>query len=121
PREVDFRAGGIEMKLPLRIGDLRLPTRLDVRFEPAVERVEGAVQLLPVRLELVGIPSLSIDLESWIEPVSLPRRVQWSLPLDGGDSMQVEGFVQGLRVLENRLELALTLTATQSPTPGSSR
>lgn len=115
PREVEFEAGGIEMILPLRIGQRRELARIEVRFEPAIERLDGDIELRPVRFELIGIPALPLDLTTWVKPVALPRRLQWSLPLAGGETMQVIGFVQGLRVLEDRLELKISLSAAQRP------
>lgn len=121
PREVEFREGGIELFLPLRIGQTREPARLEIRLEPEIDRAFGGIELRPVRLELVGIPSLPLDLAAWVGPVKLPRRIEWSLPLADGEAMQIVGFVQGLRVLEDRLELTLSLATEPSPANGRSR
>jgi len=121
PREVEFIDGGIELILPLRVGGLGQPVRLEVRMEPSIERIEGEMKLVPVHFNLVGIPALPLDLATWVEPVTLPRRLQWSLPLADGQAMEVVGFVQALRVLEDRLELELALTGVPSQADEGSR
>jgi hypothetical protein len=116
PRELRFSHGGVEAALDLSVPEIDWTARIDVRLVPDVERLSGVVRLVPESVVPRTPLPVRVDLAGWLGSIDLPRRIDWELPLAGGDGVRVQCFVQGLRVGEERLHVALGL-ASRSPAP----
>jgi len=117
PRDVRFVDGGIQARLPVTLDELSVSATFEVRYVPRVERVSGTIRLLPESAEsMVPIP-LRIDPLGWLPPVDLPRRVDWELELDGGGTLGVTCFVQGVEIDDERLRLNLGLLTRAAGQP----
>ena len=109
PRQLTFQDGGVEAVFPIRLADTAFRTDLVVRYVPDVEPIAGTVRLLPERAEPVVPLPFRVDLSSVLDPVALPRRLDWQLELANGASIDVSCFVQSVEVGEERLVVELGL------------
>ena len=111
PQELRFVDGGVQAVVPLLIAEIDWSTEIDVRYEPDIEPLMGTVRLLAVS----AVPRLRlpfrIELAPWLGAVELPRRLDWELELIEGRTVEVIGFVQGLRIGEERLHIELGLSS----------
>ena len=111
PKQLRFVDGGVQATVPLLIAQIDWSTQIDVRYEPDVEPLLGTVRLLPVSaVPDVPLP-FRVELAPWLGAVELPRRLDWELELIEGRTVEVIGFVQGLRVGEERLHVELGLSS----------
>ena len=86
-------------------------TELVVRYVPDVEPITGTVRLLPERVEPAIPLPFRIDVASLLDPIALPRRLNWQLELANGASIGVSCFVQSVEVGEERLIIELGLVS----------
>lgn len=111
PDEIQFRDGGVETDLPVRLSGFDRGLLLHVRYIPSVEPLSGVVRLEPESIvPEVALP-FEVDLQGWVPTVDLPRRLDWELELAGGRKTRITCFVQGLTVEERRLRVDLGLLA----------
>jgi hypothetical protein len=109
PARLDFVEGGIETTLPLELTGPDFKTSLSLRYVPFVDPLYGDVML---RCELATSEErlpVDVGLARFFEPIVLPRRVDWNLPVDHGVELSVRGYVQGVEVLDDRLVVRLGL------------
>jgi hypothetical protein len=109
PRQLTFQDGGVEAVVPIRFGGSAFRTDLVVRYVPDVEPLAGTVRLVAERVEPVVPLPFRVDLSSLLDPVSLPRRLDWKLELANGASIDVSCFVHAVEVGEERLIVELGL------------
>jgi hypothetical protein len=114
PAEVRFHEGGVETSLALRVSRLDDPLELRVRYVPAIEPLTGTVRLEPESIVPVISLPFDFDLAGWLEPIALPRRLDWNLELGPGKSTRVTCFIQGLAVEAERLRIDLGLVGNGS-------
>lgn len=109
PRRLEFRDGGVEAELPVRVEAIDLTFAFHVRYVPQVEPKSGNVALRAETVRPVPRLPLPVDLSELLPPVSLPRRLDWELDLPDGNRADVTCFVQSLVVDEDRLIVGLGL------------
>jgi len=109
PGPVAFREGGVEVELPLALEPLNLRVTATVRLEPQLERSTGIVRLVARELVLGGALPLKLDTAAVVPPVELPRRVGGTFAGPRDVTLELDGFVHGVRVEDERVVVELGL------------
>jgi hypothetical protein len=117
PEDVVLRDGGIELDLQLNLRPLGVGAIARVRLEPEVERTTGTVRLVTRELSVGrGLP-VALEPSRIVPPVELPRRVGGVVAGPGDRDLEVDCFVQNVRIDEERLvvELGLVVRSASGP------
>ncbi|MCP3982493.1 MAG: hypothetical protein GY716_24595 [bacterium] len=108
PRTVRFVDGGVEVPLQVRLQPIDRVVGIEARFVPQKDPLSGVMRLVPESVRPSARLPSTIDLAQWIGSVELPRRLDWDLALEGGET-RVTCYVQGLEVGDERLQIRLGL------------
>ncbi len=107
-----FREGGVEARVHVRLSG-GLEGIVEARYVPRVEATSGVIGLTAESAYPVAPLRLDLDLAGLLPTVDLPRRFEWTLPLDDRP-VKVELFLQGVTVEQERLQLQLGVGSAKS-------
>jgi hypothetical protein len=109
PETVDFRDGGLEAMIGVRVLELGLSGRVALRYEPQLDAETGIVRLRPVRGRFDGPLSALPDIAPLLPSVSVPQQWAGELEPRGGVRTEVSVRVRDVRIGDERLFVRLGL------------
>jgi hypothetical protein len=107
---VEFSEGRIVAVFALAVSRPDLETSILVRLAPEIDPVDGSLRFLPVELRPEPPLPFELDVAKWADAFVVPRRFDWSLAGGPGPGANIVGFVQGVKVEDERLVLNLGLS-----------
>ncbi len=101
---VDFRDGGIDLRVRVEIPVAGISVVLPVRYRPRVDRESGTVRLVP-EVAREGAGTLPLDPATFLPELALPRLFRQELPGGPTGRTRLTLSVQGLDVRDDRVVL----------------
>jgi len=101
---VDFRDGGIDLRVRVEVPVAGVSVVLPVRYRPRVDRQSGTVRLVP-EVSREGTGTLPLDPATFLPELALPRLLQQEIPGGPTGRTRLTLSVQGLDVRDDRVVL----------------